>query len=199
MADHILTPYGRLSFPDLAEPRAFEGGEPKFGAALLFPKAENIGKKRPDDEPFSPWNDASKHDLSEIEKILEEVIASKWPKQVPKKLRRPLKDGDDETWDGYAGHLFIRSSSKRPPKLIDTRKRPVTGQEIEQVFYPGCWVRAVINPFTYDKAGNVGVSFGLQALQFVRDDNPFVGINMDEAFDDLPENDLAPDELDGLE
>ena len=88
----------------------------------------------------------------------------------------------------------------RAPKLIDARKAEVTGDDIAKVFYPGCWVRAIVNPFDYKNAGNVGVSFGLQAVQFIRDDVSFSGgINAQEAFDDLPDADLAPDDLDDLE
>lgn len=202
MADRevIITPYARLSFPNLAKARAFEGSDPKFGCALLFPKPENVKSERDDGEPFSPWGDPTKHDLALLHEAVDKHIAETWPneKKRPKKLVVPFKDGDDEKWDGYAGHFFIRTTSVRQPKLVDVRKKEVSGDEIEKVFYPGAWVRAIVNVFDYNTAGNVGVSFGLQAVQFVRDDKPFTGGISADAFDDLPDNDLAPGDLDDL-
>lgn len=197
----IVTPYGRLSFPSLAKPRQFKkDDDAKYGAAILFPKAEKVGDNRESGAPVSPWKDASKHDISHLQGVIDEFIENTYGKKVPAKLKRPFKDGDDEKWEGYEGHTFIRTTSARPPKLIDERKQEVTGEDIEKLFYPGCWVRAIVNPFAYNTAGNVGVSFGLQALQFVRHDEPFTGgINAQEAFDDLPDEDLAPSDLDDLE
>ena len=50
MADRevLMTPYSRLSFPNLGKPRAFRNGDAKYGAAFLVPKPENIGKTRED-------------------------------------------------------------------------------------------------------------------------------------------------------
>lgn len=199
----IITPYARLSFPKLAKAEAFKkGDDEKFSASFLFPKAESIGKDRDDDLPFSPWGDFKNHDLSVLEKIIDQYVEDTWPnkKKRPAKLKLPFKDGDDEKWGGYEGHVFIRTSSQRAPKIIDARKNEVTGDDIEKMFYAGCWVRAIVNPFDYSNAGNVGVSFGLQAVQFIRDDEPFSGgINAQEAFDDLPDADLAPADIDDLE
>lgn len=198
----IVTPYGRLSFPTLVKARAFKSGDTeKFNASILFPKEENIGEKRDDDKPFSPWGDFAKHDLSALQAVVDEYVSSKWPdpKKRPKKLKLPFKDGDEETWAGYPGHHFIRMSSMYAPTLIRADRSVVTGDDIERIFYPGCWVRAIVNLFDYNNTGNIGVSFGLQGLQFLRDDNTFQGGAIaPDAFDDLPEDDLAPDDLDDL-
>lgn len=204
MADRevIITPYARLSFPSIAKPRAYESGDqPKFGCALLFPKPAVVGDKRDDGKPVSPWGDADKHDLSELQAKIDEYVENTWPnaKQRPKNLKLPIQDGDDKSWDGYADHFFLRASSIRPPRVIDARKNEVTGDDIEKVFYPGCWVRAVINLFDYSTKGNKGVSAGLQLVQFVRDDDPFTGGVDPDDLDDLPDEDLAPDDLDDLD
>ena len=197
----IVTPYGRLSFPTLVKARAFKKGDTeKFNASILFPKQENIGQDREDGKPFSPWNDFRKHDLSKLEAIVEEYVDNRFPgNKRPKKLKLPFKDGDEESWAGYPGHTFIRMSSMYPPTLIKADKSPVTGDDISRVFYAGCWVRAIVNIFDYNNTGNIGVSFGLQGLQFLRDDNTFQGGAIaPDAFDDLPEDDLAPDDLDDM-
>ena len=197
----IITPYARLSFPRLAEAHAFKSGDSeKFSCSLLFPKVENAKKDREDGNPFSPWGDPSKHDLSHLEQVIENYVNDTWPaKKRPSKLKLPFKDGDEEKWDGYAGHIFIRVSTTRAPKLFDTRRNEITGEDIKKVFYAGAWVRAIVNPFDYNESGNIGVSFGLQGLQFIRDDKEFTGGVTAESFDDLPDSDLAPDDLDDLD
>ena len=153
---------------------------------------------REDGKPFSPWGKKDRHSLSALEAAVAEVVKAEYGANPPKKLKLPFKDGDEENWDGYEGHLFIRTTSVRPPKLIDQNRNEVTGADIEKMFYAGCWVRAAVNPFTYDNSGNKGVSFGLQLVQFIRNDVPFSGSVRIDQIDELPEEDIAPDDLDDL-
>ena len=106
--------------------------------------------------------------------------------------------------DQFAGLRRLEAAPHPPerPEMgvsVAYRKREVTGDDIEKVFYAGCWVRAIVNPFQYSNSGNKGISFGLQGVQFVRDDNPFTGGVSEDDWDDLPESDLAPEDLDDLE
>lgn len=200
---HFVTAYGRLSFPKLSRAEAFKAGDAeKFSAALLFPKEEIVEDKRDDGTPNSPWGRFECHDTQPIQDLIDEFLAAKFGKKIPKKLKLPLKDGDDEDWDGYSGHMFIRTTANanRPPRLLSLSREEVTGSDIDKVFYPGCWVRAIVNPFSYKVKGNEGISLGLQLLQFVRDDTPFTGVAPGaDALPDLPEEDLAPDDLDDLD
>ena len=41
--------------------------------------------------------------------------------------------------------------------------------------YPGRWARATIQPFYYDTDGNRGISFGLENVQLLRNDEPIGG------------------------
>lgn len=152
----IMTPEFRVSYPNVFQARAdFDGQEPKFSIVMLFDK---------------------KTDITALKKLAQSVVEEKWPDPAkrPKNLRNPFRDGDKEKegMDGYAGVIFLRAASKTRPGLVDQALQPII--EASE-FYAGCFARATINAFAYDKAGNTGVSFGLQNIQKLRDGDPFSG------------------------
>lgn len=179
--EKILTPMFRVAFPNVFKKRKYENGDEKYEMTMLFPKTTDLG---------------------ELEKAAEAAIEAKWPtlKSRPKNLKRPFRDGDEVEWDGYAGHIAVRATSKYRPNVVNRQLKTI---EDEELFYPGCWARATINAFAYDKAGNKGVTFGLQNVQFLRDDEPFTGRTTgEEDFDALAEEEgdgaAAPDGLGDL-
>lgn len=150
-----VTPEGRVSFPAVTKPKAFQDQEPKYSLTLLFPK---------------------KTDLSKLKLAAENACTEKWGddrKKWPKNLRTPFRDGDDrEDTPGYEGHIFITASSKTQPGLVNQSLQPILN---ETEFYAGCYARAELLAFAYDTAGNRGVSFLLQNIQKLRDGQPFSG------------------------
>ena len=94
------------------------------------------------------------------------------------------RDGDVDKADvaGYEGMIFATAKSKTKPGLVDQNVQPIIE---EGVFYAGCWARATIVAYAYDKAGNRGVAFSLQNVQKLRDDEAFSG-RMN------PEDEFAP-------
>jgi hypothetical protein len=57
--------------------------------------------------------------------------------------------------------------------------------------YAGQYVKAAVHAYAYDTKGNKGVSFGLDALQIIRDGDPLSGggaaaINLFECLDEDP-------------
>ncbi len=190
----IVTPYGRVSYPNLDEPRDYEG-DSKFQVTLLFPKEEMIDK-------LSPWGDYAKHDLIMLRKIAKTTAAETYPNGLPKKFRFPISDGDDAEWDGYEGNWYIRFNSKKRPGAVTVSKKTVELVDVANTFYPGCWARVIANPYCYDNVGK-GFNFGLRHVQFIADGEPF-GEDPDpvKAFDnfaDIPEEDVAPADLGDLE
>lgn len=148
----LITPEARLSFPSLFVPRApMEGsaGEPKYGCTLLFPKTA---------------------DLSALKAAASAAVKEKWPSGAPKGLRSPFRDGSEKDLDGYAGCIFINVSSARKPGVVDENLQPII--EANGI-YAGCYVRASVRAYAYEKAGNRGVAFGLNNIQKVRDGEPF--------------------------
>lgn len=165
-SDKIVTPTFRAAFADVFKAKAFQGGEPKFSVTMLFKKGTN---------------------LDALKKLAQDKIEERWPDKSkrPKGLKTPFRDGDTVEWDGFAGHIFAKASSLYPPGVVDQQRQVIITPD---GFYSGCHARASINAFAYDTMGNQGVSFGLQNLQFVKDDEPFSGRTAPEDdFDELPD------------
>ena len=167
----VKTPEFRLSFPALWKPKAFEEQEPKYSLVMLF--------------------DKKKADLSGMKKAVVAAAQEKWgaKEKWPKNLRLPFRDGDEkEDMDGYKGHTYVSASSKQAPQIVDFKGpgiRPEPLTEADQKCYAGCYARATLIAFAYDKAGNKGVSFSLQNVQVLRDGKPFSGRkNADDEFSD---------------
>ena len=170
---NILTCPVRLSFPDVftrAKPVEI-GKEGKFQSNLVFPPAA---------------------DLSLLYEAAEAAAKAKWPNIGQKggpKIKMPFKNQSDmmDRYDGYAAEgVYLICPSDRKPTVYDQRQKPVTDPER---IYPGVWACVSINPFTYDKGVNKGVSFGLNDLMIVADDkrlggggsspSDFAGIKLD--------------------
>ncbi len=149
----IITPPARLSFPWLFEPQQplQVGGKPMFSAVLLFPKST---------------------DLSVLKAAIIAARDAKWPDPTkrPKGLRNPLRDGAEKDLDGYKDCFFLSAKSLMRPGVVDEGVKAILDPT---VIYAGCWVRASLSVYGYDKAGNKGVAFGLQNIQKLKDDAPF--------------------------
>jgi len=176
-SNKLRTPLFRAAFASVFKTRTYEEGTPKYEITFLFPKA---GK--------------DKADLTTMKAAVKTAALNHWgsKEKIPKGLKSPFRDGDDTEWDGFAGHTFVRASSLYRPKVINRE-----GVELmtDEEFYAGCWAYATVNAYAYDTKGNKGVSFGLQNLLFVRDDEPFSGkSSAEDDFSDLIEEGSTDDE-----
>ncbi len=161
----VMTPRFRCAFARVFEPEAFaEGQQELYSVTMLFPKGES--------------------DISEMKKIAVEAKKDKWGNKPPKKLKTPFKNGDAEEYsdyDGYENMIVVRCTSKWKPGIVDRKLQNITD---ESEFYSGCWARATVQAFAYDNIGK-GVSFALQNLQKLDDDDPFAGkAKAEDDFDD---------------
>lgn len=123
----------------------------------------------------------------------------KWPKIKADRLC--WRDGDEESWDGYAGCFYI-SASSRPKKGADimsarpvvvTNRKDAKGNWIEAqpggqgAPYSGCYVNATIDVWAQDdpKYGK-RLNAGLRAVQFLKDGEAFgmTRTNPNEDFED---------------
>jgi hypothetical protein len=156
----VLTPKGRISYPNLAKPKAFNSKtEPMYSTDILFPKA--ITKKgHPEFDKFNA-----------LKASVDKVIKAKWGAEPPKGLRKPFKDGDEKSQPEYQDHIYMTVKSNRPPTLLDASKQNIPGSS----FYGGCFARCSLNPYAYNTAGNTGVSMGLAGVQFIADGDRFSG------------------------
>lgn len=161
----IVTPEFRVSFPSVFQPTSFEeGSDKKFEITMLFPKET---------------------DLKALKELAREIAKEKWGEKFPKNMRKLFRDGDEKSeLPGYSGHIFVKAISNYRPGLIDKKGLKIVsndfqseGKEVSQEeFYAGCWARAALTAYAYGGPGTKftpGVSFNLNNLQKMRDDEPF--------------------------
>lgn len=155
----VVTGKVRFSYLQVFQPAAMEEGqEKKYSVSLLIPKTDTV--------TIAKINAA-------IEAAREEAKAKNGGK-LPARFELPLRDGDVERPedDAYAGHFFISAKSKTKPGLVDKDMNEIIDPE---ELYSGCYGRASINFYPFDKAGNRGVACGLNNLQKLKDGEPLSG------------------------
>jgi len=185
----LITPRARLSFPHLFTAKVNEISDdktPKFSCTLLFDEA---AQNTPE---FKAMVAAIKP--AALDKFGAEKLKTL-------KLRHPIRDGSEkEGQAGYEGCKFISVSSKQRPQLVYAYKDPATGKlkqiEDEMDLYAGCYVKASLTIYAYDKAGNRGVNFGLRNIQKLADGEPLGGRSR--ADDDFDAVEGAADDTDDM-
>jgi hypothetical protein len=172
---YCITPEFRASFPHVFKPyKNEESGEGKFQITMLFPKST---------------------DLKAMKTACVAAAVEKWgadKAKWPKNLRLPFRDGNEKAdRDGYEGMIFVAATSKTRPNVVDGKRSPIT--EEDGSFYAGCFGRASLRAFAYNTKGNVGISFGLQNIQKLRDGEPFSGRKRpEEDFDEVDDGSDDP-------
>lgn len=170
----MLTKFFRVSYPKLFKPELNNlSGELEYSVVALFPKGE---------------------DLEDMKVEALRVTELKWGKdraQWPKGLKSPFRDQGEKAQvadgrttmpDGYEeGAVFITFKTKQRPGIVDQNVQDIID---ETQLYAGCWARASVNAFAYANKSK-GVSFGLQHIQKVRDDECLSGRTS-------PQDDFAP-------
>lgn len=171
----------RFSYLVVNEPKAINGGTPKFSVSLIIPKTDTIT----------------------IEKVKAAIQAayeegqSKLKgngKSVPtlKAIKTPLRDGDLERPDdeAYKGSYFINANSTNKPGVVDADRQPILDTS---ELYSGIYGRASINFYAFNTNGNRGIACGLNNLQKLRDGEPLGGKSRAE--DDFADEDDDDDFL----
>lgn len=177
----ILTPVFRVSFPDIVERSDMSN---KYRLQMLFDKGT---------------------DISELVASAKAARIKKWPKGQPKGFMNPFKKVDDmdadERYDGYEdGMIILAAASSYRPGVVDKQRNPIDLEEMDTFLYGGMYARAAIAAFAYDTKGNKGVSFGLNAIQIVKDGEPLGSrVSAEEAFADVEDEDYEETTSDGGE
>lgn len=159
----ITGPNTTFSYLNCWDPKAIQGGTPKFSVSLIIPKS----------------------DVKTIEKIKVAIQAayeegqSKLKgngKSVPvlSTLKTPLRDGDLERPDdeAYKNSYFINANSVTAPGIVDADRNPIIDRS---EMYSGVKGRASINLYAYNVNGNRGIACGLNNLQKISDGTPLGG------------------------
>lgn len=153
----------RWSYANVWQPKAINGGTPKYSVSLIIPKS----------------------DTKTIEKVRAAIQAayeegsSKLKgngKSVPQlsAIKIPLRDGDLERPDdeAYANAYFINANSATAPGIVDADRQPIIDHS---EVYSGVYGRASINFYAFNSNGNKGIACGLNNLQKIRDGEPLGG------------------------
>ncbi|MBR0512334.1 MAG: DUF2815 family protein [Ruminococcus sp.] len=175
----ITGPDTRWSYCNAWEPKAIDGGTPKYSVSLIIPKSDTKTIEK----------------VKEAIKAAYEEGASKLKgngKTVPplKAIKTPLRDGDVERPDdeAYANAYFINANSANAPGIVDADRQPII--EHSEV-YSGVYGRASINFYAFNSNGNKGIACGLNNLQKIRDGEPLGGrLSAEDDFDDGEDDDF---------
>ena len=151
----VKMPLARVAFADIYE----MNDKGKYSVTLIFEKGI---------------------DLSEFKQMCQKVVQTTWPDKAKRpKLKSPIKDANEPNQSGtipatewgFGDSFFLRTTSKFPPVFYDKKGNITERPDI----YPGCYAFAAIQPFTYSKDGNSGVSTSAVAMQFQKDGERMAG------------------------
>ena len=164
----------RISFANIWEPKAINGGDEKYSVSCLIPKSD-------------------KKTLARIQKAVEAAKEDgktrKWIGKIPPNLKLPLRDGDIDRPDdeNYEDCYFLNASSKDAPQVVDRKVNPVLDP---MMVYSGCYCNVSVNFYAFNANGNRGVAAGLGNIQFLRDGERLSGkASADADFDALEDDD----------
>jgi hypothetical protein len=151
--DTVLLKGVRLSFPHIAT--SYKGKDDSFGFKLMIHKEEQ----------------------AEIASFLKKRIKAGFSELKVAKLspdRLFMRNGDDSERESEQGYYIISANSKKPLVALDKfQQRVDDATTIEEMFYAGCYVNAVIKPWVQnDKEFGKRVNAYANAVQFVKDGDP---------------------------
>lgn len=164
MATKVITGVNtRWSYANVWEPKAMEGGKPKFSVSLIIPKSDSVtvGKIR------AAIEEAYRDGQSKLKGNGKSVPALST-------LRTPLRDGDIDRPDdpAYANAYFVNANSTTAPGVVDANRNEILDKS---EVYSGCYGRASISFYAFNANGNKGIACGLNNLQKIKDGEPLGG------------------------
>jgi hypothetical protein len=173
MSTKVITGKVRFSFCHIFEPDTPQGGgDPKYSVTLLIPKSDavTIGKIK-----------------AAMRAARENFVARNGAASLPTNPVHTLHDGDGQRPGGddfgpeCKGCYVITVSSKQKPVIVDSFRNEITNPA---EVYSGCYGRASINFYGYNRAGKKGISAGLLSIQKLHDGEPFGTVGSADDFND---------------
>jgi hypothetical protein len=174
MSTKVVTGKVRLSFCQLFEPKAVDGGAPKYSVTLLIPKSDTVT-------------------LGKIKAAMAEARENFCKKNgaaaLPANPINPLHDGDGmkpSSGEPYGPEckgcyvMAVSCSESQKPVVVDAFGNAITDPgEV----YSGCFGRASINFYGYSNRKK-GIGAGLLAIQKLHDGEPFGTVGSADDFND---------------
>lgn len=170
----VVTGKCRFSYVQIFEPKAIEGGAPKYSLTLLIPKSDTAT-------------------LGKIKAAMTEA-ADKFRQKngaaaLPANPINPLHDGDGvkpSSGEPYGPEckgcwvMAVSCSESQKPVIVDAFGNAITDPgEV----YSGCYGRASINFYGYNNRKK-GIGAGLLAVQKLHDGEPFGTVGSADDFND---------------
>ena len=169
----------RFSYLVVNEPKAINGGTPKYSVSLLIPKKDTVTV----DKVKAAIQAAYDEGQSKLKGNGKSVPALE-------AIKTPLRDGDKERPDdaAYAGCYFVNANSTTKPGVVDADRQPIIDTS---ELYSGIYGRASINFYAFNTNGNRGIACGLNNLQKIADGEPLGGHSRaEDDFADLDDEDF---------
>jgi len=182
------TPYARLSFPSLFQPRINKldmSGDPKgkYEAVLIFPANATAAAVHPKLKPF--WNSPEHMEAVQLLQAKAQEVFGSAPeglkaeirKQytelgVEKNLIRVFLKGETQisgktgaVLPGFENGIVLRVKTGFPPQVLGPNKEEIMDPN---EIYAGCYVRAQVSVYAFNpkQAGyKKGIKFQLEAIQ----------------------------------
>ena len=160
----VVTGKVRFSYAHVFEPSSIDNNpeSAKYSVSLIIPKRD-------------------KKTLATIKTIIDR-LAGEWmvknnKKVLPAGFKMPLRDGDEERSEdeSYEDSFFVNASSKKQPGIVKKGAMGLEKITDEEDFYSGCYGKADINFYIFDKAGNKGIACGLNNLLKLEDGDSLSG------------------------
>lgn len=169
---------GRLSYPNLFEPKGFNGATPKYSAVFLLDKVKDAEQ------------------IKMIKTKISDMIKEHFKGKHPGADKLCLKDGANKPdTDGYGdGMVFLSSSNLSKPRVVDQSRNDI--DKGDPRIFGGVYVVGVVTLWAQDNEWGKRINASLEAVQYARTGKSFGSppLNIDDAFDDLPEEDDAEEE-----
>ncbi len=152
----------RIAFPNLFEPKAFNGqGKEYFSASFIMEK----------DNP----------QVEMINAVIDRLAKEQWKDKAAIHLKAArstdkvaLHDGDlKANYEGFADHVYIQASNTVRPTVLDAKCNPLA--ESDGKPYAGSYVNAHIQLWVQDNQYGKRINATLCGVQFVRDGDAFGG------------------------
>lgn len=161
--EKIVTGKVRFSYVHVFEPSSINGSEEKYSVTLLIPKTDTTTYQKI---------------MEGINMALQDGLADTFKGIAPTNPSIPIYDGDGLRPGGEPfgaeckGHWIISAKSNNAPEVVDINVNPIISKN---EFYSGCYGRASINFYAYNRNGNKGIGCGLGNVQKLEDGQPLDG------------------------
>jgi hypothetical protein len=162
----IFTPVATLSYPHLAKAQesSNKDGKAKFSATLVFSGKDTLAAME-----------------EEARQVAIEALGEKKGKafQLFGGKGSAFRTDNAEKYPAIEEAITVGARSDRKPGLVYRHADPTTitaekpngkpakveDEDIEEVFYPGAQVKAMVKPYYYDREGNKGIGWALNGIQ----------------------------------